>query len=229
MDLVKVPVRFYFRRLTVSAQVVFKYLTPTFLHYNMLIRDHAYRLVALPLAFLCLLLLMTFPGWHTEEVPEGSEAEPAGPEIDVKPFPSRPVSQISLSFVAISSILSFISLLWQHVASAVAATATENLSYGSVKSHVGASAMVLGWVGVALIMVVTIGLLAMVLSIRLLAELEPSEPEAHTTADRRTQSQGAAPPQPPQPPQQMAFQQPMPPPPRRSQETIEVVEEESTR
>jgi hypothetical protein len=47
----------------------------------------------------------------------------------------------------------------------------QDLGNGSVKSGVGASAMVLGWFGFALLMVVTIGLLVMILSIQVLQDL----------------------------------------------------------
>lgn len=42
---------------------------------------------------------------------------------------------------------------------------------GSVRSGIGTSAMVLGWFGFGLMVVVTIGLLVMILSIRLLRQL----------------------------------------------------------
>jgi hypothetical protein len=42
---------------------------------------------------------------------------------------------------------------------------------GSVKSGVGTSAMVLGWLGFVLLVVVTIGLLVMILSISVLRKL----------------------------------------------------------
>ena len=42
---------------------------------------------------------------------------------------------------------------------------------GSVKSGVGTSAMVLGWFGFGLLVVVTVGLLVMILSIKLLRQL----------------------------------------------------------
>ena len=176
------------------------FLTSKFLYYKMLISVHACRFVALPLAFVCLVLLLSFPGWHTVV---NTEANPEGSEADVKPFLSRAVALISLSIISISSIFSFISILWQHIASAVAATTTQSLSYGSVKGQVGASAMVLGWVSVALIMVVTVALVPMVFSIRVSSELA-IEPETHSTADQETQSQRATLPQPPQLPQQIS-------------------------
>jgi preprotein translocase subunit SecG len=120
-------------------------------------------IVAIVFAFICLLLLATFPGWHEEEDDNGSERE-------VKPFPSRPVSQIALAIIFIASIFILVSVLWQHTASVAASIIAQDLGNGSVKSGVGSTAMVLGWFAFALLIIVTIGLLVMILSIRVLAE-----------------------------------------------------------
>ncbi|KAI9669160.1 MAG: hypothetical protein M1829_005161 [Trizodia sp. TS-e1964] len=121
-------------------------------------------IVAIILAFVCLLLLATFPGWHEEQTEDGDGRE-------VKPFPSRPVSQISLAIIFVSSIFVLVSVLWQHTASVAAATVAQDLGNGSVRSGVGATAMILGWFGFALLIIVTIGLLVMILSIHLLDKL----------------------------------------------------------
>ncbi|KAH6677441.1 Ca2+ regulator and membrane fusion protein Fig1-domain-containing protein [Halenospora varia] len=120
-------------------------------------------IIAIIFAFICLLLLATFPGWHEEEDASGSERE-------VKPFPSRPVSQIALAIIFIASIFVLVSVLWQHTASVAASIIAQDLGNGSVKSGVGTTAMVLGWFGFALLIIVTIGLLVMILSIRVLSE-----------------------------------------------------------
>ncbi|KAG9244890.1 Ca2+ regulator and membrane fusion protein Fig1-domain-containing protein [Calycina marina] len=120
-------------------------------------------IIAIIFAFICLLLLATFPGWHEEEDREGSERE-------VKPFPSRPVSQTALAIIFIASIFVLVSVLWQHTASVAASIIAQDLGNGSVKSGVGTTAMVLGWFSFALLIIVTIGLLVMILSINVLAE-----------------------------------------------------------
>ncbi|KAI9666355.1 MAG: hypothetical protein M1821_004291 [Bathelium mastoideum] len=122
-------------------------------------------IVAIILAFFCLLLLATFPGWHEE-----TDAR-TGSDVDIKPFPSRPVSQIALALIFVSSVFVLVSVLWQHTASVAAAQVAQDLGNGSVKSGVGTSAMVLGWFGFGLLVVVTIGLLVMILSIRMLDKL----------------------------------------------------------
>jgi len=68
-----------------------------------------------------------------------------------------------------------VSVLWQHTASVGASTIAQDLGNGSVKSGVGTTAMVLGWTGFALLIVVTIGLLVMILSLGLIADLTDEE------------------------------------------------------
>ena len=124
-----------------------------------------YSIVALVLAFVVILILATFPGWHEEH-----DAR-TGSDIDIKPFPSRPVSQVALALIFVSSIFVLVSVLWQHTAAVAAAQIAQDFGNGSVKSGVGVSAIVLGWFGFALLIIVTIGLLVMILSIRLLDKL----------------------------------------------------------
>ncbi|KAI9820852.1 MAG: hypothetical protein M1832_003485 [Thelocarpon impressellum] len=121
-------------------------------------------IVAIILAFICLLLLATFPGWH-DEVDDHGEIE------EKKPFPSRPVSQVALAIIFVSSIFVLVSVLWQHTASVAAATIAQDLGNGSVKSGVGTTAMILGWFGFALLIIVTIGLLVMILSMHAMSQL----------------------------------------------------------
>ncbi|KAI9886593.1 MAG: hypothetical protein M1823_001635, partial [Watsoniomyces obsoletus] len=121
-------------------------------------------IVAIILAFICFLLLATFPGWH-EEIGEHGEVQ------ERKPFPSRPVSQVALALIFISSIFVLVSVLWQHTASAAATTIAQDLGNGSVKSGVGTTAMILGWFSFALLIIVTIGLLVMILSLQMMASL----------------------------------------------------------
>lgn len=123
-----------------------------------------FSIIAIIFAFICLLLLATFPGWHEEEDSEGSER-------DVKPFPSRPVSQVALALIFISAIFVLVSVLWQHTASVAASVIAQDFGNGAVKSGVGTSAMVLGWFSFALLIIVTIGLLVMILSISVLSAI----------------------------------------------------------
>lgn len=121
-------------------------------------------IVAIILATMVLLLLATFP---SHEPPE-YEGEPA-----VSRMPSRAVSQVALAIIFVAAIFVLVSVLWQHTASVAAATIAANMGNGSVETGVGVTAMVLGWFGFALLIIVTIGLLVMCVSPR-------SGPEAVT-------------------------------------------------
>lgn len=121
-------------------------------------------IIAIVLAFLTFLILATFPGWHTSTSADGSEQE-------VKPFPSRAVSQVALATIFVASVFVLVSVMWQHTAAVAASTIAQDLGNGSVKSGVGTTAMILGWFGFGFLVVVTLGLLVMILSIRLLDKL----------------------------------------------------------
>lgn len=120
-------------------------------------------IIAIILAFLTFILLATFPGWYTKKED--------GFEHEVKPFPSRAVSQVALATIFIASVFVLVSVMWQHTAAVAASAVAQDLGNGSVKSGVGTSAMVLGWFGFALLVIVTLGLLVLILSIQLLDEL----------------------------------------------------------
>jgi Ca2+ regulator and membrane fusion protein Fig1 len=124
----------------------------------------SHRIVAIILAFLTFILLATFPGWHTDTSSSGSEQE-------VKPFPSRPVSQVALATIFIASVFVLVSIMWQHTAAVAASTIVQDLGNGSVRSGVGVTAMILGWFGFGLLVIVTLGLLVIILSIRLFERL----------------------------------------------------------
>ena len=126
------------------------------------------RIVAIILAFACFILLATFPGWHEETDDQGSER-------DVKPFPSRPVSQIALALIFVASVFVLVSVLWKHTASVGATPIAKDRGNVSVRRGVGTAAMILGWFGFALLIIVTIGLLVMILSIRILDKLTDDE------------------------------------------------------
>ncbi|KAJ5663109.1 hypothetical protein N7507_003840 [Penicillium longicatenatum] len=120
--------------------------------------------ISVVLIFACFLLLSTFPGWHSETLDGGSE-------VEVKPFPSRPVSQLALGIITLSFGFLFVSVFWQHINSSSTASMAETLTYGAVSGHVGTAAMVLGWFAVGLTASVTIGLLIMIMSISILSRL----------------------------------------------------------
>ena len=121
-------------------------------------------IAAVALALVSLCLVLTFPGWREQTDDDGSDRE-------VKPFPSRPVSQLALAASTLASMLALVSMIWQHTASVAAATTAQNLGYGTVKSAVGSTSLALGWVGFALMALAAIALFVMISSIRLLDQL----------------------------------------------------------
>lgn len=81
------------------------------------------------------------------------------------------MSQVALAIIFITCIFILVSVLWQHTASVAASVIAQDFGNGSVKSGVGTSAMVLGWFSFTLLIIVTIGLLVMILSMRVLGKL----------------------------------------------------------
>ncbi|KAF7939001.1 uncharacterized protein EAE98_001337 [Botrytis deweyae] len=118
---------------------------------------------SIPLILVCFIILFTFPGWHDEE-------DSAGMEIEVRPFPSRRLSNWALILVALASFLSFVSAFWQHISSATGASMVRSLSYGTIRTVVGPAAMALAWGSVFFLFLTTFGLLIMIMSIKVLAE-----------------------------------------------------------
>lgn len=82
--------------------------------------------------------MATFTGWR-EDIDED------GNEVRVQAFPSQRLLWVLCSVLVASSLLALVSSLWQHIAAITAATTTESLVYGFVKSWVGAVAIGLGW------------------------------------------------------------------------------------
>jgi hypothetical protein len=114
-------------------------------------------------SFLAILILSSFPGWHTETEESGSERE-------VKPFPSKLASYLATALVAFASIFLFVSMLWQHIASAAAASMVGSLTYGMAEGRVGPAAMALGWTAAFCQFVAFGGIVIMVLSMKVLTE-----------------------------------------------------------
>jgi uncharacterized membrane protein len=106
--------------------------------------------------------LSTFPGWHEERDPT------TGSDIDIKPFPSRPVSQAIAFVLLMASLLVLVSCLWQHVAAASVVSTVSSMSQRTIVGHVGAVAAVLVWLSLAVIVVALLGILVMIISIHLL-------------------------------------------------------------
>ncbi|KAH7381341.1 Ca2+ regulator and membrane fusion protein Fig1-domain-containing protein [Phaeosphaeria sp. MPI-PUGE-AT-0046c] len=125
--------------------------------------------MAIVLAFFSTLLLATFPGWHEER------DERTGSDVDVRPFPSRPVSQVALSAAFVAAVLLLTACLWQHVGAVGAAAMAEIANVGNVGTSIGTSATVMAWIAVVLQFITVIGLLVMILSIIVLDRLTDND------------------------------------------------------
>lgn len=106
--------------------------------------------------------LATFPGWTTDY-----DAR-TGSEIEIKPFPSRPISQAIAFVLLMASLLVLVSCLWQHVAAASVVSTVSSMSQKRIVGHVGAVAAVLVWLPLAVIVGAFLGILVMIISIHLL-------------------------------------------------------------
>ena len=114
------------------------------------------------LAGLAFVGLATFPGWVEEH------DETTGSDIDVKPFPSRAVSQAIAFVLLMASLLILMSCLWQHVAAASVVTTVSSMSQQRIAGHVGAVAAVLVWLSLTLVVFTFLGILVMIISIYML-------------------------------------------------------------
>ena len=117
------------------------------------------------LTFIAFCLLYTFPGWHYEHDDE------TGTDIDVKPFPSRPVAQLVLMTSLPSAVFALIAALWQHTGAISTASAIRSVYYGNVSVSVGTVSLVLMWGSFVAMAVVAIGMYVMLLSMSVLDRL----------------------------------------------------------
>lgn len=112
--------------------------------------------MAIVLMCISTILLATFPGWHEQR------DERIGSDIEVNPFPSRPVAHAAMTAATVSAVLLLIASLWQHVGSVAAAAMVEKTSHGNVKADIRSSATVMVSLGVAVECFAAIGLIVMV-------------------------------------------------------------------
>lgn len=109
--------------------------------------------------------LSTFPNWSVEV-----DAR-TGSEIDIKPFPSRPVSRAAAAALELGSLILLVSAMWQHVAAASAASMISTSLPGQLETHVGPAAVALAWIAFAMAALPAVGIEIMITSIKLLDEL----------------------------------------------------------
>jgi len=68
-------------------------------------------------------------------------------------------------------MFTLITAIWQHTAAVAAASVIESICYNSVKATVGNAAVAQAWITVALLMIVTIGMVVMLVAIAVLDRL----------------------------------------------------------
>ena len=125
----------------------------------------AMLLISVALSVLAVALLATFPGWHEEK------DERTGSLVDVKPFPSRPVSRIIYFFCFLSSMMLLVASLWQHVGCVGAATLADTAYFSKVKTEVGSKATTMIWASFILTLATTFGMKVMIGAIEVLDRL----------------------------------------------------------
>jgi hypothetical protein len=116
-------------------------------------------IMAIVIAFMAILLLATFPGWHQER------DERTGSDVDVKPFPSRFALHYVTTGTFVCATLLLISSLWQHIGSVGAAAMAKTANSGNVATSIGTNAVILIWGAFFVESVVAIGAFVMLLSI----------------------------------------------------------------
>lgn len=121
---------------------------------------------SIALSFACCLLLLTYRSWFEEVDSAASVGSYVSRSTVPKPFDSRHFSTAALVCLALSSLFSFISALWQHLSAAATVSMVKVFGYGYARGRIGTTAMVLGWGGAALTSIVMVALLLVIFFMR---------------------------------------------------------------
>lgn len=122
------------------------------------------RIIANSFNFIALLLLGTFPGWRKEVNSEGEN-------LEVKPLPSRSISHMVLICTALATCVHLVATMWQHVG-AVSSTAVLRAVLGvALEARPGTASIALSWVACGLSGVVSIQLIVIIPTIKILHPL----------------------------------------------------------
>ena len=84
----------------------------------------------------------------------------------IMPILSKKITHPSLGILAVTSLLTLVSVLWQHIVSSAAVVMGHSLSYATVQGNVGTVAIVLGWGGVFLNFLATLAILLQIVIIK---------------------------------------------------------------
>jgi hypothetical protein len=128
---------------------------------------------------------VAYPGWHVDH------SEDFESDIEVKPFPSRPLTQACFIASGFAASLLLISALWQNVSAAAAGSTISYTTYGTTKAHVGPVAMVLLWLAFLALTLVSVGLLLLILSLRVLSELSENSDHSDYGYDTASSDEGS--------------------------------------
>lgn len=123
---------------------------------------------SIPLTFICLvsLAVMDIRGPRREEKDEDSR------EQLYTRLPSKWQNYFVMAIMVVTTILTSVSVLWQHIVSSAAVALGQNLSYGTVQGQVGTVAMVLGWGGVFVDVLSVLAVIIQIVSFIILERLD---------------------------------------------------------
>lgn len=62
-------------------------------------------------------------------------------------------------------------MVWQHVASVAFITAVQNMAYGGIRGNVGVAGLVLGWIAVAAMLCISVGIVTVYQSLGVIRQL----------------------------------------------------------
>ena len=88
--------------------------------------------------------------------------------MDVKPFPSRHASRTVAVSIFFSSMLIFVTTLWQHTAAVAAGALVPCVDTGGLSVKIGTLALALSWVSFGVEAVALIGISIMICTIAII-------------------------------------------------------------
>lgn len=132
--------------------------------------------IAVGCNFVAFCLLPTFSSARNQLSSEAREESSNGERDSETQAKKRPMlldsrTHVAHWFTLVAAVMTLLSVFWQHLGSAGAATMIEALTDGAVKTSLGSVSMGLGWATVVLNFVIFAGLRLRILSIRILSRL----------------------------------------------------------
>jgi hypothetical protein len=122
------------------------------------------------------LLSIAFPNWHIEE------DEETGSFIEVKAFPSKMLVRCCVTTTSLSSVLTIVATLWQHVSATTLQALAESSFTATVHSRVGALSTSFLWLSTLFSLCSLLGVSLFLLSMQILQRLQDTHGEASEAA-----------------------------------------------